>query len=184
MGGRSRIWYAINILQNDDIRRRVPRGMQSAATSLLLAQMAEQYTPIHASSKSHSRSVGAVAVGLIPELLLGVDVEWMAPNRPFSQIAQTFLGAQDKDLDAPAFYRGWAFYEAYYKAFQRFPGTPLIRTVIAHTRGDSPLLLDGGIGAFLRCVEGDFQLCIVWHHATQQPDIAEVTPPDGSLHPS
>jgi len=142
--------------------------MQSAATSLLLAQMAEQYTPVHASSKSHSRSVGAVAVGTTPGLLLGIDVEWMAPDRPYSQIAQAFLGEQDKELDAPAFYRGWTFYEAYYKAFQRFPGAPLVRTVIKHTRDDSPLHLDGGIGALLRCVEGDFQLCIVWQHATQQ----------------
>ena len=169
----AKILYAIDILPTDDIRGRVPKARQSTAGSRLLARIEEKYPHLTARSKSHSRAVVAAAAGTAPALLLGIDVEWMAPNRPFDQIARMFLASSSAQVDAETFYRGWTFFEAYYKAFQRFPEETLVHAVIAH-RSNEALRLGDGIGVTQLCVAGDFRACIVWQHEALETEISRL----------
>ncbi|HEY4124044.1 MAG TPA: hypothetical protein VGM36_05485, partial [Rhizomicrobium sp.] len=105
---------------------------------------------------------------------LGIDVEWMAPGRPFNAIAQMFLSPLSRPMDALTFYRGWTFFEAYYKAFQRFPEEALIHEVIAHCRDNTTLSLTNGAGVLQFCVADDFRACIVWQHPARETDITRI----------
>ena len=158
----ARIFYAIDILATDDITRRVARRVQSSAASQLLARLtAADFHPT-ARSKSHSRGIVAGAVGNIPELMLGIDIEWMAPGRPFGAIAHTFLASAPERMAAADFYRGWTFVEAYYKAFQRFPDQALVHDVIRHAIDGEVLWFRDGTGVLETRVADAFQLCLVW----------------------
>ncbi len=171
-GGR--ILYATDVLPAGDPSRRVPRREQSVAASRLLARLTAGFVP-SAHSKSHSRALVAAAVGDVAGLSLGIDIEWMAPGRPFAAIARDVLDVAG-DIDAEAFYRGWTFYEAYYKAFQRFPDGDDTRTVVASARDGEIVRLDGETCAIQHRVAGAFRLCVVWRDAGDWHAHASTTP--------
>ncbi len=174
MTNRARIFYSTDILPTDDIRARLPKRQQSAAASALLSRL-EIVCPQQPSavSKSHSRAVIAVAAGIAPVLHLGIDVEWIARNRPFDRIATMFMASDVSQKDAQTFYRGWTFFEAHYKAFQRFPEERLVRRVIAHSSEDR-LDLGDGIGVMQFDVAGDFRGCLVWRHDGGETEISRI----------
>ncbi len=169
----AKILYAVDILPTDDIRCRFPRSCQSAGASRLLSWLEEGCPRRSATSKSHSRAVVAAATGDAPGLSLGIDVEWMAPDRPFDEIARMFLAFPSPRMDAETFYRGWTFVEAYYKAFQHFPDETQVRTVIAHGSEDG-LRLGDGIGVIQFCVASDFRGCLVWRHGAAETEISRL----------
>ena len=45
----------------------------------------------------------------MPGLMLGIDIEWIAPHRPFAAIARGYLGIAVTAMEASTFYRGWTF---------------------------------------------------------------------------
>ena len=160
--GCSRILYATQILPTDDIGRRVPRQRQSAAASRLLEQLGGPRFLTVAQSRSHSRAAVAVTACDAVGSSLGIDIEWMAPDRPFDAIAHAFLTSAPQQIGIGDFYRGWTFFEAYYKAFQRFPEGALVKTVVRRAFAGTPHSLGDGSWAMLRRVSDLFQLCLVW----------------------
>jgi hypothetical protein len=164
MSAASRIVYAADALSTDDISKRIPRARQSAAAAALLERLSGGLAPT-ASSKSHSRGVVAAAAGDAPDLQLGIDIEWMAPGRPFSAIARTVLPIAPERMPIGDFYRGWTFFEAYYKAFQEFPRSALVEQVIYRTAEVGAHRLVDGSAMAQRRVADAFQLCLVWRDA-------------------
>lgn len=170
----AKIHYAIDILPTEDIRLRVPKSRQSAAASRLIARLQDVCGPVTATSRSHSRAVMAAVVGAAPALSLGIDIEWMAPNRPFDAIAEMFLPPSSRPMDILAFYRGWTFFEAYYKAFQHFPAEALVHALVAHARDGDVLRLEDGACLTQFCVADDFRACIVWRHGASETEISRL----------
>jgi len=158
------IFYATDVLPTDDIRARMPRARQSAGASQLAARLEEVCPAPTTRSRSHSRAIVAAAVGAAPGLVLGIDVEWMAPNRPFDGIARMLLPSASPQMDMQTFYSGWTFAEAYYKGFGHFPEEVLIREAVGARDGDALRLADG-THVLLDHVAEDFRLCLVWRHA-------------------
>jgi hypothetical protein len=111
------------------------------------------------------------AAGTIPGLSLGIDVEWMAPNRRFGEISQMFLPPTERSLDILTFYRGWTFFEAHYKAFQRFPNPALVKALIGHSQDGNVVRLEDGVCAMQLCIETDFRACVVWRGPTMDARI-------------
>ena len=170
MTDSARILYATDTLSTDDIHRRVPRHQQSIAASRLLKRLeGADFVPT-ARSKSHSRGVVAAAAGNTQGLLLGIDIEWMAPDRPFGAIARTVFASAPQRISIADFYLGWTYFEAHYKAFQCFPSEASVHDVVAHTRDGIVLHLDDGTRVMQRCVADAFQLCVVWRDATRKID--------------
>ncbi len=104
----------------------------------------------------------AVTVCNAPGCLLGIDIEWMASDRPFDAIAHAFFASAPRRTSIADFYREWTFFEAYYKAFQRFPEDTLFKTVVRGGSAGAAYSLGGGCWVMLRSVSDAFQLCLVW----------------------
>jgi phosphopantetheinyl transferase len=170
----ARILYATDVLSTDDIRGRVPRCRQSAAAADLLERLVGTEFAPTARSISHSRATVAVAVGDAPGLLLGIDIEWMAPNRPFGAIARTFLASASQQMDCADFYRGWTFFEAYYKAFQCFPDAGLVEDIISQAADVDAYRLADATYVTQHRVADTFQLCLVWHSAASSVHVARI----------
>jgi hypothetical protein len=171
---KARIVYATDILPVNDIRARMPRMQQSAAASRLAARLEEACPAAMARSRSHSRAIIAAAAGSMPGLILGIDVEWMAPNRPFDAITRMLLPSASLQMDMQTFYRGWTFSEAYYKAFGDFPGEALLREAIAAGNDSRAVGLADGTHVLLDRVAEDFRICLVWRHTGSEPEIIRV----------
>jgi hypothetical protein len=159
------ILYATDILSADDVTGRMPRADQSAAAARLLEWLAGPGFAAKAHSKSHSRAAIAAAAANTPGLLLGIDIEWIAPHRPFAAIARAYLGIAAIEIDAASFYRGWTFFEAYYKALQHFPDAALVVSAIRQGGEGVACRLDDGVWYLHRRVGDLFQLCLVWRSA-------------------
>jgi hypothetical protein len=166
--------YAVRAIETGDITARIARRLQSRASSELLSALKEQAPPATAQSKSHSRAVMAVAIGYADDLRLGIDVEWTGAGRPVEAIASYLAWGA---VDADAFYRGWTFAEAYFKAFQSRPPKALVVHAIATRPADVPVEMEGGICLFQRRVRRDFQLSLVWRCA----NAGLLTPSDTGL---
>lgn len=171
---KARIVYATDILPVNNIRARMPRKQQSAAASHLAARLEEAYPAAIARSRSHSRAVIAAAASSVPGLILGIDVEWMAPNRPFDAIARILLPSASLRMDIQSFYRGWTFSEAFYKAFGDFPGEALLRGAIAARNDSRAVVLADGTHVLPDRVAEDFRICLVWRHTGNEPEIIRV----------
>lgn len=115
------IVYGTRLLHASAIHDRVARNIQSQAATALAEALSQTTTNPALISKSHSRTLVAAAVGNAGVLALGIDAEWMAPNRPFSSIIRSFAPSLPSAIEAGTFYRLWTFLEAFYKAFQRWP---------------------------------------------------------------
>jgi hypothetical protein len=159
---RPRLVYATGLIDPRQPGERVPRVRQSAAASRLLETLAGHEGPPLARSKSHSRSAVAVAMSAGAECPLGIDIEWITPARPIAAIAGNFLGDTGKAIGVADFYRGWTFYEAFFKAFQR-PPSPL-RVLELIERPDMPSVhcLSDGTKALQHRIGDAFQLSLVW----------------------
>ncbi|HEX4081063.1 MAG TPA: 4'-phosphopantetheinyl transferase superfamily protein [Rhizomicrobium sp.] len=103
-----------------------------------------------------------MAAGEGEGLSLGIDIEWMRPDRPFANLAK-FLVRDVSDRLGPAqFYRTWTFYEAYFKALQRVPPEPDLHAVMRQTDSGGVQWLPGDTRLLQFCVAGEFQLSLVW----------------------
>jgi hypothetical protein len=156
-----RVLYAIDRLTARDVTHRAPHRDQSAAAARLVARLGLASV----TSRSHSRGLIAAAAG--DALVLGIDIEWMAPTRDFAALARAFLQRAPQAMSAADFYRGWTFHEAHYKAFQRFPDEESVLAVLAAT--DETLTLPNGTQVLQRRVAEMFQLCLVWQCAPSAP---------------
>ena len=67
-----------------------------------------------AASISHSRHVVAVALATRADLTVGIDVEYMKPQRAIAELATQI--AMPSSTGVRAFYDGWCRYEALFKA--------------------------------------------------------------------
>jgi hypothetical protein len=157
------IAYATKLICPQRLDTRLPYARQSAAAAELLERLAGWEGPPRAFSKSHSRAAVAAAITPNPHISVGVDIEWMAPERPVAAIARSLM-----DDDAPVditvadFYRLWTFYEAHFKATQCAPPRPAMLEFIAARAGDGVRRLGDGTHVVEHRVTEDFQLCLVW----------------------
>jgi hypothetical protein len=104
----------------------------------------------------------AAAVGDARGLSLGIDIEWMNPDRPFAEIAGTILPSVPSHVGGAAFYRGWTFGEAYFKAFQRPPPEDVLFNFAFGGAPDGIHRLVDGVRALTHRIAEVFQLCVVW----------------------
>jgi hypothetical protein len=115
---------------------------------------------------SHSRQAIAAAVGDAEGLCLGIDIEWMCPNRPFAAFAGLFLNPPPARIGAVEFYRGWTFSEAWFKAFQRLPPERDLRAIVTRPARNDVQHLPDGAHVLQLVVAGEFQLSLVWRAPT------------------
>ncbi len=155
-----RIAYSTTALRGFELGERVPRRAQSREADVLLTKLGGART--NATSKSHSRALVAAAAGEAQSLKLGIDVEWIAPHRPFEAIMLSLVPSLTCALDHKSFYRGWTFLEAYYKAFQIFPGTVDVEQISMSEMGHVPLQISDGAWVWRHSVLDAFELSIVW----------------------
>jgi len=163
-----RIIYAAQIIAAGPPVKRLPRAMQSQAARDLLARIAARAEAV--SSRSHSRTAIAVAATETPGVSIGIDIEWMAPERPVAAIAGSYLGAAASGLSIPEFYRAWTFYEAFFKAFQHAPSPALILEALSSSGEHTVCRLRDGISAIQHRVADGFQLSLVWSGGDCIPD--------------
>lgn len=155
------ILYTASLLPAHGAAERVSRKHQSAGAQHLLDILEPRFAPT-ARSKSHSRAAVAAAAGNAEGLSLGIDIEWMAPNRPFAAIARVFLKSVPVEMGPEEFYRGWTFAEAYFKAFGRMPPEAVLEEIFTRPPSDEIRQLGDGKNILHRRVLADFQLCLVW----------------------
>ena len=93
---------------------------------------------------------------------LGIDIEWITPGRQIAAIAGDFLGDAGKTIGVADFYRGWTFYEAFFKAFQRPPLAQRVLELIACPDMPSVHCLSDGTKVLQHCVGETFRLSLVW----------------------
>lgn len=169
------ILYATSHLVADTLGRRIARQRQSSAARQLLETLEAEIAPT-ARSKSHSRTMVAAAVGNVAGLSLGIDIEWMAPDRPFAAMTGIFLKAAPAQIGMEEFYRGWTFAEAYFKALQHLPRESDIQNVAAGSTHDGVLRLSDATNVLQRRIDNVFQLCVVWHAPALQSCSARYIP--------
>lgn len=162
MQNRPHVVYATGLIGAGQPGERVPRARQSAAASHLLETLVGDEGRPLASSKSHSRSAVAVAMSAWGKHPLGIDIEWATPARPIAMIARNFLGDAGSAIGVADFYRGWTFYEAYFKAFQRSPSPARVLELIERPDMQSVHRLSDGTKVLQHRVAGAFQLSLVW----------------------
>jgi len=157
-----RIEYAVDFFQTDNLSERVTRARQSAAAARMLERLEIGMDTVGARTKSHSRVAFAVAISSEIGAPLGIDVEYIAIDRPCAEIAR-FLGIE---LPAPSpgpFYRAWTFCEAYFKAFQVWPPSPIVAQMMSTCSTESQIELTNCVHVLTQQLHNNFQLCLVWH---------------------
>ena len=152
--------YSFRTIESGDTAKRIPRRLQSQAAAALLSALQTRAPSPALHSKSHSRAVVAVALGQAQAL--GIDIEWIDTTRPLGRIASYLEWG---DIDRAAFYRGWTFREAYYKAFQRNPSKDLAARAMEERPDGTIIEFEDGVRLFQRRVLGSFQLGLVWKSA-------------------
>ena len=155
-----RIGYAVTAISGAPLADRVPHRLQSLAAAALLTSLGGDRAS--ATSKSHSRAAVAAAMGNAASLKLGIDVEWMSPDRPFAAIMHAFAPSLTGPLDRDCFYRGWTFLEAYFKAFQELPNARAIAEIVTADAKPIPLQIGDGVWVRHDNVFEVFKLCLVW----------------------
>lgn len=126
--------------------RAVQRALAERAQAAAIAGLGA--APAAAMNRSHSRGIAVVAARTSAGLL-GVDVEYADPSRPWSAILGRFLGREAGRVEASAGAAVWTFIEAWYKAIQDWPApgmTALALEALPHTAPDG-LQLAGPAGA-------------------------------------
>ncbi len=147
--------YELRLVPGAARGARVAHALQSAEAADLLAALRQRTGLAEGpSSKSHSRDLVAVAVAKAG--LVGIDVEFRAPDRPIEKVAE-HLGAPVANADGG--YRVFTFWEAYFKAFGNWPAKDLLREVAASVE---PLQRVGGMAMLHQVIERDFAFTLVW----------------------
>ena len=162
MQNRTRFVYATGLIGPGQPGDRVPRVRQSAAASRLLDVLAGDEGRPLSRSKSHSRAAIAVAMNAAAEHPLGIDIEWITPARQIAMIASNFLGDAGRAIGVADFYRGWTFYEAFFKAFQRSPTPARVLELIERPDTRPIHRLSDGTNVLQHRVADAFQLSLVW----------------------
>ena len=167
------VHYAVRLLADTPPGRRIARARQSAVAADLLAEL-RRCTHLAAgpASKAHSRALAAAAVAAGRRV--GVDVEYLAPERNIRAVAQYLMDAPVSD--AAAAYRVFTFREAYFKAVGHMPGRSLLRLVA--DAGAPRFDIPGGLAVLHELVAEVFVLTLVWEGAGapvrhELPDEAE-----------
>ncbi|HWY14498.1 MAG TPA: hypothetical protein VNX86_05075 [Rhizomicrobium sp.] len=161
------ILYATLILPARKAGERLARRHQSAAAQRLLEVLGDGFAA-HTKTVSHSRHAIAAAVGDAVGLSLGIDIEWMCPDRPFAAIAGLLLDPPPAQIGAAEFYRGWTFSEAWFKAFQRLPPERDLRAIVTRPACNDVQDLPDGAQFLQLVIAGEFQLSLVWRAPTLQ----------------
>jgi hypothetical protein len=161
MGG-TRILYGTEAIPCDDVRARLRRRVQSEYAALLAGRLSAAMRSGTMISKSHSRALVAAACAGPPVVALGIDIEWMAPDRAFTAILANFLPTLSAPIACDDFYRAWTFLEAHVKAYQRWPGEEELHQVLAEPAHDNPWQTAGGNHLLQHRICDDFQLTVLW----------------------
>ncbi len=161
------ILWAVSILPGHDAGARLARGHQSVAARRLLEALGDDFAA-HKKTVSHSRHAIAAAVGNAEGMSLGIDIEWMCPDRPFAAIAGVFLDPAPAQIGAAEFYRGWTFSEAWFKAFQHLPPERDLRAIATRPASNDVQHLPDGVQFLQLVIAGEFQLCLVWRAPSLQ----------------
>lgn len=161
------ILWAVSILPGHDAGARLARRDQSAAARRILAALEDGFVA-HKKTMSHSRHAIAAAIGDAEGLALGIDIEWMCPDRSFAAIAGLFLDPAPAQIGAAEFYRGWTFSEAWFKAFQRQPPERDLRAIVTRPAYNEVQHLPDGAQLLQLVIAGEFQLSLVWHAPSLQ----------------
>jgi hypothetical protein len=111
----------------------------------------------------------AVAAGDADGLLLGIDIEWRKPDRPFTELAGFFVDIGVEKLGLEEFYRVWTFGEAYFKAFQHLPTSRQLQEVRSFDRGAEDMRLSDGTCLFQCLIQDDYALSLVWRSKDGRP---------------
>jgi hypothetical protein len=165
MGG-GEILYGTDVIPSGRLCGRQPRRLQSSFAAALAARLSTSVEPEALISKSHSRALVAAACAGSPVTAIGIDIEWMAPDRAFSAILTNFLPSIAAPVACDVFYRAWTFLEAHYKALQRWPGEDELRQVLAEPTRDAPWQTASGNHLVQHRVHDDFQLTLLWRSDT------------------
>lgn len=158
---RGRVLYSTEIIPSDEVHMRLPHGVQSARAAALAARLSAAIGPDATISKSHSRAVVAAACAVPPVTALGIDVEWMAPQRAFAAILANFFPAFPAPVGRDDFYRAWTFMEAHFKAHQRWPREEEVRQVLAEPWREDPWQTANG-NHLIQHRLSDFQITVLW----------------------
>lgn len=157
-----KILYAIGTIPGADLGARQPHALQSQEAARLADALRRRAGPVAQISKSHSRAMVAAACAAPPVTALGIDLEWMAPNRPFAAILRTFWPTAPDHVECHAFYRVWTFLEAYYKAHQRWPEPDDINDVLTAPLSDLIRTTPGGSRILQKRADDNFQMTVLW----------------------
>lgn len=163
------IYYALAALAEPPTHRRVPLAQQRLVSRRLLAAAVARAGGTAActdggTSVSHSRGLAAAAVSTAGPV--GIDIEWITPQRDGAGILAALFGLALPSVATLDFYRAWTFHEAWFKATGHVADAALVWQVL---QGRSTRLLlrrgaDGDPVAHLlqRQLDHDFSLSIVW----------------------
>lgn len=151
------VHYTARLLSGMPLGARIARARQSKAAADLLEDL-RRGTQLAAgpASKAHSRALAAAAV--VAEGRVGVDVEYLAPERDICAVARYLMDAPAPE--AAAAYRVFTFREAYFKALGHTPARPLLRLVAdaGAPRFETP----DGLAVLHEPVAEVFVLTLVW----------------------
>jgi hypothetical protein len=149
--------YALRFVPGAALGARIARPVQSAAAAALLSELrADTGFAEGPSSKTHSRALvgAAVAQGGV----VGLDVEYRAPGRPYHAMAVFLMDAPAGDEAAA--YRMLTFREAYFKAMGDYPTKALLRVAAEATEPN--YTVEGDLHVRHADVADDFALTLVW----------------------
>ena len=156
----SGVHYAVRLLADTPSGSRIARVRQSAVAADLLEDLRRSaHLAAGPASKAHSRALAAAAVAA--EARVGIDVEYLAPERDIRAVARYLMDAPVSDEAAA--YRVFTFREAYFKAVGHMPGRPLLRQV-ANARAPR-FEITGGLAVLHEPVAEVFLLTLVWEGA-------------------
>ncbi|NKB87755.1 MAG: 4'-phosphopantetheinyl transferase superfamily protein [Acidobacteria bacterium] len=162
------------IVSRDAMRRALGQLLGRSASEVAI-ELGEHGKPEVCGADFHfnlSHSGDRAVLALSREGPIGIDIEAMAPRRPFARLARRFFAASEiewfeeygEDDRREAFYRLWTLKEAYLKA---------VGTGLSMSSRAFDIRVDGALGE-LREVPGDLSDRGPWHLETVQLDGAYV----------
>ncbi|MAP94792.1 MAG: hypothetical protein CMK07_07565 [Ponticaulis sp.] len=116
-----------------------------------------------AKSRSHSRGVSVAAVSS-DTMAVGIDVEWMSPDRRWLDIISMFApSAPDRSPDMVMLAKAWTFIEAFYKAEQAYPVEADVMEILhADLPEGTPITLLSGASVQFTMLAGGFPMAVYW----------------------
>lgn len=112
----------------------------------------------------------AVATCGLPGVVIGIDIEWIAPERPIQAMARDLLGEEAREVTLHDFYRLWTFRESYFKAFQSMPSAAMTLEFLACSASLAIHRLGLDVNVLEHRLAADaFQLCLVWSGPARIP---------------